>query len=80
MYSESIRDKFPSATIKINMGMESAGSQFKKADKSGASFALILGEEELETNTLSLKDLRSKSKQENLTDVDLDKRLKEIYK
>ncbi len=62
------------------MGLESAGSQFKKADKSGAMFAVILGDDELLNNTISLKDLRSKADQETLSYEDLEKRIEKTYK
>jgi histidyl-tRNA synthetase len=39
-------------------GVGSMKSQFKKADSSGAQFALIFGEEELAQNTVSIKPLR----------------------
>ena len=39
-------------------GVGSMKSQFKKADSSGAQFALIFGEEELAQNTVSIKSLR----------------------
>ena len=80
MYSESLREKVSEIGIRINMGLEGVGSQFKKADKSGAMFALILGDDELKNNTISMKDLRSKSDQENLSYKDLEKRIKETYK
>jgi len=38
-------------------------SQMKKADASGALFALIIGENELETNSFLLKDLRKSGDQ-----------------
>ena len=80
MYSESLREKVSELGIRINMGLEGAGSQFKKADKSGAMFAFILGDNELKSNTISMKDLRSKSDQETLSYEDLEKRIKETYK
>ena len=67
MYSEKLKNKFPSLRIKTNLGLESASSQFKKADKSGAKIALILGEEEVDSKKISFKDLRTKSNQESLT-------------
>ena len=80
MYSESLREKVSELGIRINMGLEGAGSQFKKADKSGATFALILGDDELKNNTISMKELRSKSDQETLSYLDLEERIKETYK
>ena len=80
MYSESLREKVSELGIRVNMGLEGVGSQFKKADKSGAMFAFILGDDELKNNTISMKDLRSKSDQETLSYKDLEKRIKETYK
>ncbi len=80
MYSESLREQVSELGIRINMGLEGTGSQFKKADKSGAMFAFILGDDELKNNTISMKDLRSKSDQETLSYKDLEKRIKETYK
>tara|TARA_Y100000768_G_scaffold193726_1_gene145368 strand:+ start:2361 stop:3632 length:1272 start_codon:yes stop_codon:yes gene_type:complete len=80
MYSESLREKVSELGIRVNMGLEGVGSQFKKADKSGAMFAFILGEDELKNNTISMKDLRSKSDQETLSYKDLEERIKETYK
>ena len=76
MYSEKLKDEFPSLQIKTNLGFESANSQFKKADKSGAKIALILGKEELESKKISYKDLRTKSDQESLTFEEILKKLK----
>ena len=76
MYSEKLKNEFPSLRIKTNLGFESANSQFKKADKSGAKIALILGKEELESKKISYKDLRSKSEQESLTFEEILKKLK----
>ena len=67
MYSEKLKDKFPSLRIKTNLGIESANSQFKRADKSGAKIALIIGEEELLNDEISFKDLRIKSEQKKLS-------------
>ena len=79
IYSENLKEEYSDLNIKVNLGLESATSQFKKADKSGAKMALILGEEELEENKISFKDLRAKSDQEILTFQDLLSKLKQIY-
>ncbi len=44
--------------------MGSLKSQMKKADKSNADFALILGEEELSNNQLSIKPLKGQGVQQ----------------
>jgi len=46
-----------------NCGGGSFKQQFKKADKSGATIALILGEEEWATQTIGIKHLRQEQAQ-----------------
>ena len=76
IYAEKLKDEIPSLSIKTNLGLESVGSQFKKADKSGAKIALVIGEEELKDKKITFKDLRSKSDQETLTFEDLVEKIK----
>ncbi|WP_220471022.1 histidine--tRNA ligase [Legionella sp. PC997] len=61
--SESIRTKYPEIEVSVNTAGGSFKSQFKKADKSGARLALILGEDELATKQISIKDLRNETEQ-----------------
>lgn len=56
--AESIRNAYPTLDVLVNTSGGSFKSQFKKADKSGARLALILGEEEMANQTVSIKDLR----------------------
>lgn len=44
---ERLRDELPALRLLLNSGGGSFKSQFKKADKSGARYALILGDDEL---------------------------------
>ena len=76
--AEKLKDKIPSLSIKTNLGLESASSQFKKADKSGAKIALLIGEEELKDKKITFKDLRSNSDQETLTFEDLVEKINKI--
>ena len=48
------------ASLKVSQysGTQSLKAQMKKADGSGARFAVIIGEEELASGQVSLKDLR----------------------
>jgi len=78
--AEQIRDRIPSLNLKVNLGSESAGSQFKKADKSGARFALVLGDTELEDKVISCKDLREKSEQETMDIESLIDKLENSFK
>ena len=50
----------------VNSGGGSFKSQFKKADKSGARFALILGEDELAARVVGCKPLRDDSEQQTI--------------
>lgn len=56
--ADHIRDALPTWQILFHCGGGNLKNQFKKADKSGARFALILGEQELATQSISLKSLR----------------------
>ena len=50
--------------IKLLMGTGgSPKSQFKKADKSGARLALVVGDEELKNNQIAVKYLREEKEQ-----------------
>ena len=51
----------------MNAGAGSFKSQFKKADKSGALFALILGEDELAQQVVGLKPLRDNGEQQHIS-------------
>ncbi len=57
--SEAIRNERPDAVVITHCGGGSFKSQMKKADRSGAKVAIILGENELEAGTVALKPLRS---------------------
>jgi histidyl-tRNA synthetase len=61
--SESIRNSFPSVKIEMNMGGGNFGAQLKRADKSGAAYALILGEAEIADQFITLKNLREREDQ-----------------
>jgi histidyl-tRNA synthetase len=56
--AEELRDALPGQRILAHCGGGSFKSQFKRADKSGAAFALILGDDELRNATVSIKGLR----------------------
>jgi histidyl-tRNA synthetase len=44
--------------VELNFGGGSFKSQLKRADKSGAEFAVVLGDEEIAGNRVGLKPLR----------------------
>ena len=56
--TERIRSDFPQLCIVQHHGDGSFKSQMKKADKSGASVALIWGEDEVAAKSVTVKSLR----------------------
>jgi histidyl-tRNA synthetase len=64
--SERLRDQLPNLRLQVNAGAGSFKSQFKKADKSGALYALILGEDELTQQVVGCKPLRGQGEQQSI--------------
>lgn len=64
--AEKLRDQVPDLRLCVNCGGGSFKSQFKRADKSGARFALLLGDDELDNDNVGLKYLREDKPQESL--------------
>jgi histidyl-tRNA synthetase len=64
--SEKLRDRLPGLRLQVNAGGGSFKSQFKKADKSAALFALILGDDELAQQVVGFKPLRGQGEQQNI--------------
>jgi histidyl-tRNA synthetase len=63
-FSETIRNEFPCLKLQVNCGGGSFKSQFKKADKSGAEFAIILGDDEVDRGQVSIKSLRNNEQEQ----------------
>lgn len=61
--AERLRDQATGIRIESNLGGGSFKAQLKRADKSGAEFALVLGDEEVAENQVALKPLRSQEEQ-----------------
>lgn len=57
-FAEAMRNEIPLIKVQVHCGGGSFKSQFKKADKSGAEFAVILGDDEVNSGTIGLKQLR----------------------
>ncbi|WP_256671227.1 MULTISPECIES: histidine--tRNA ligase [Pseudomonas] len=76
--AEELRDALPNLRLVVHAGGGSFKSQFKKADKSAALYALVLGESEVEQQQIGLKPLRTEEEQENLSWQDLPARLAQI--
>lgn len=65
--AEQLRDALPGVRIETNCGGGSFKSQLKRADKSGARYAIILGESETERRLAGLKSLRVEQPQVELS-------------
>jgi len=63
---EQIRTQVSGLRIQNNCGGGSFKSQMKKADKSGAQVALVLGDNEVNEGVVSVKDLRGNSEQQTI--------------
>ena len=64
---EGLRNQLPGCRIETNCGGGGFKSQLKRADKSGARYAVILGDDEVQQQRAVVKNLRSESTQEQVT-------------
>ena len=64
--AEALRDELAGIRVETNLGGGSFKAQMKRADKSGAAWALILGEQELSEERIGLKPLRDDAEQESI--------------
>ncbi|HEY9017087.1 histidine--tRNA ligase [Thiomicrospira sp.] len=64
--AEMLRDALPTMSIQMHCGGGSFKSQLKKADKSGATYAVILGDNEVSQQVATIKPLREQSEQQSL--------------
>ena len=66
-FAEMIRDHLADFSLKTHFGSGSLKGLLKKADKSGAKVALIIGDEEVANNTVSVKFLRDSRAQQQFS-------------
>jgi len=74
--AEQLRNQLDGLKLQVNFGGGSFKSQFKKADKSGAAYAIIIGDDEAQRGDVALKSLRIEQEQITLNHDDLIDRLK----
>ena len=72
--AERLRDQ--GLSVECNAGGGSIKSQMKRADRSGAQYAVLLGEAELSAGLVSLKALRTDEPQREMTEEGLAQALK----
>jgi histidyl-tRNA synthetase len=71
LLAEKLRSGLANIRIETHCGGGSFKSQIKKADKSGAAVAIILGEDELASNKVQVKFLRQDREQETVDQATL---------
>jgi histidyl-tRNA synthetase len=64
--AERLRENVPGLRIQSNLGGGSFKAQFKRADRSGASLAVVLGEDEIRQGQATVKPLRSQEAQQQI--------------
>lgn len=71
LLADSLRESQPWLRVQTHCGGGSFKSQMKKADKSGALYALLLGENEIANAEVTVKDLRGQTEQQTLSQTDV---------
>ena len=69
---DGLRRRFPELDIVQHLGGGSFKSQFKRADKSGAAWALVYGEAEVASKQVTLKPLRVDAEQKTIAESELE--------
>ncbi|QIL88428.1 histidine--tRNA ligase [Microbulbifer sp. SH-1] len=71
--AETLRTELPWLRLQTHCGGGSFKSQMKKADKSNAEYALIIGEDEAAAGQVTVKSLRADAEQQTVALADLPK-------
>lgn len=75
--SDYLRENLITIRLILDVTRDAIKTQFKRADKSGARFALILGENEVKSNTLIIKNLKERNPQETISQDHVIQKLRE---
>lgn len=70
--AERLRDGNAGLRVQLNAGGGSFKAQFKRADRSGAPLALVLGDDEVANGTVAIKHLREDRPQQTVSREQLD--------
>ena len=73
--AERLRAQLPTLRLVLNAGGGSLKSQLKRADASGARFALVLGDDEVAAGTVQVKSLRGEGEPVNCPWSELEQHL-----
>ncbi|UJF21351.1 histidine--tRNA ligase [Shewanella sp. OMA3-2] len=76
--AQELRQGLPSLKVMSHCGGGNFKKQMKRADKSGAQFALIIGENEITNNQVAIKPLRNNNEQQLVTRSELVAKIAEL--
>ncbi len=68
--AERLREEVPGLRVAAAVGGGSMKAQFKRADRSGARYCVILGEAEYQTGQAAIKDLRTERGEQEMVNLD----------
>jgi histidyl-tRNA synthetase len=77
--AEHLRNAAPALRIETNCGGGSFKSQLKRADRSGARFAVIVGDDEAGRRVAAVKPLRGDSTQRDVSFDELGSELRKAF-
>lgn len=77
--AESVHNSLPQLRVITHCGGGSFKSQMKKADKSGARIALIMGDDEVDSQTITVKYLRETVDQQTIAQDELVATLQALF-
>ncbi|MEN8106414.1 MAG: histidine--tRNA ligase [Pseudomonadota bacterium] len=78
VFADELRDAVTGLRVQANCGGGSFKSQFKRADRSGAELALVIGDNEVDRDEVTIKPLRCDGEQETIVRPDAARRLGEL--
>jgi histidyl-tRNA synthetase len=80
LLAESLRDALPDLGIVYHCGSANLKNQLKRADRSGAEIGLILGDDELAGDKVTIKPLRTTETQTTVARAALNDYLRQLFK
>lgn len=69
--AERLRDGVPGLRLVVDAGDGGFRAKLRRADRSGAALALVLGEDEIAAGAVAVKDLRAERPQDRVAEADL---------
>jgi histidyl-tRNA synthetase len=78
VFAAQLRARLAGLRLQTNCGDGSFKSQFKRADRSGAGIALVIGDDEARQGLVTVKRLRAGAEQETLPEAAVARRLADL--